>query len=102
MQESLSASTSAVGAAADSAAAALPEPLRDALSAVKGPLSAALSQVSCIGYTLNPIGLQGHWSDWWGPCSALPCSCCCCCRLVVPLDPPSLFPGWPIFGRDTT
>ena len=45
LQESLSATAGAASSAAEAASASLPEPVRDALSAAKGPVSQAVSQV---------------------------------------------------------
>ena len=45
LQESLSATAGAASSAAEAASAGLPEPVRDALSAAKGPVSQAVSQV---------------------------------------------------------
>ncbi len=49
-QESISATAGAASSAAEAASANLPEPVRDALAAAKGPVSQAVSQV------LYPVG----------------------------------------------
>lgn len=46
LQESISASAGAASSAAEAASANLPEPVRDALAAAKGPVFQAVSQVS--------------------------------------------------------
>ena len=59
LQESISASAGAASSAAEAASASLPEPVRDALAASKGPVSRAVSQVS------SPPGRTQVWDVYW-------------------------------------
>ena len=54
LQESISGAAGAASSAAEAASANLPEPVRDALAAAKGPVSQAVSQV-CV---YSPLDIE--------------------------------------------